>query len=122
MKYERVIFVFGSNLAGIHGAGAAKFAHEEHGAEWGVGEGLTGDSYALPTKDENIKTLPWPEVEENINEFLDHAETFPENLYILTPVGCGLAGYNKRGLWLVLKHRVGVPENVVLSHSWFWDH
>ncbi len=60
---ENQIFVFGSNRAGFHGAGAALFAKKFLGAEQGVGEGLTGRCYALPTKDENIKTLPLHEID-----------------------------------------------------------
>ena len=57
-----MIFVFGSNKAGIHGAGAAKYALEHEGAEWGVGEGLTGNSYALPTKGHKIEKIPVLEI------------------------------------------------------------
>lgn len=53
----RKIFVFGSNLAGVHGAGSARAALEKHGAEYGVGVGLCGNSYAIPTKDEHIQSI-----------------------------------------------------------------
>lgn len=62
------IFVFGSNLAGRHGKGAALFARQQRGAKTGVGEGLTGTSYALPTKDENLKTRPLEAVEKKLCE------------------------------------------------------
>jgi len=95
--WERImdqnIFVFGSNLAGRHGAGAAKYAREKHGAIYGQGEGLQGTSYAIPTKDENIKTLPLTEIEKHVNVFLMFAKEHPELNFVVTPIGCGLAGY-----------------------------
>ena len=114
---SKVIFVFGSNLAGIHGAGAAKEALDNWGAEWGVGEGRTGYSYALPTKDHQIKTRSYLEVEQSIITFFEHAKENPECLFLLTPVGTGLAGLDKRVIWSYLvKHNL--PKNVVLTSSW----
>ena len=69
----RDIFVFGSNLAGRHGKGAALYAAKNFGAERGVGEGETGDSYAIPTKDENLQTLPLSAVEAAIVRFINQA-------------------------------------------------
>jgi hypothetical protein len=89
------IFVFGSNLAGIHGAGAARDAYMEFDAEWGVGEGLTGECYALPTKDRNIETLPLDLIEVSVQKFLCFAEENPELRFLVTPVGTGLAGYTR---------------------------
>ena len=87
------IFVFGSNLAGRHGAGAAKFALENHGAEYGKGVGIQGNSYAIPTKDLNIKTLPLTSIAEHVKVFLEYATTHTELIFNVTPIGCGLAGY-----------------------------
>lgn len=115
-----MIFVFGSNLAGVHGAGAAKYAYEHKGAEWGVGEGRTGQAYALPTKDENIQTRLWPDIERSIELFKVYAEEHPEEYFELTPIGCGLAGYTKRGLFLSLRD-IKIPKNVLLSASWIND-
>lgn len=112
-----MIFVFGSNLAGIHGKGAAVAAHKQHGAEWGVGRGLTGNAYALPTKDENLNTLPWAQVRENLREFVGFAKAHPDMSFALTPVGTGLAGYSRRELVLALQS-MGLPENVYLTSSW----
>jgi hypothetical protein len=114
---KEVIFVFGSNLAGRHGAGAAKFAHDNHGAVYGVGVGLTGNSYAIPTKDENIKTLPLYKIREYFEEFVSFAQDNPEKLFMLTPIGTGLAGHPKREVWAMLKY-TGLPTNVVLTSSW----
>ena len=87
------IFVFGSNTAGIHGAGAAKFAHTKHGAVLGVGEGLRGTSYALPTKNATIETLPLEEIKTHVAKFLKFASENTGMIFNVTRVGCGLAGY-----------------------------
>lgn len=87
------IFVFGSNKAGIHGAGAAKTALEQWGAQWGKGEGRTGMAYALPTKDKNIQTLCLNEVALAVERFKGYALSHPEFMFLVTAVGCGLAGY-----------------------------
>jgi hypothetical protein len=89
----RPIFVFGSNLAGIHGAGAAKFAVQHHGAIYGVGKGIQGSSYGIPTKDEKIDTLPLPRIKEYVDEFIQYAKDNPHLMFNLTAIGCGLAGY-----------------------------
>lgn len=114
------IFVFGSNRAGIHGAGAAAFALKYKGAEWGVGEGEVGDSYALPTKDENIKTLPLREIHQHVARFLDHPSKNPQKLYMLTPIGCGLAGYTREQMKSMLS-TLEMPDNVVLTREWVRD-
>lgn len=90
---DRAIFVFGSNLAGRHGAGAAKFALEHHGAIYGIGIGLQGSSYAIPTKDKNIETLPKYVIEDYVASFLDFAAVHDKLVFNVTEVGCGLAGY-----------------------------
>lgn len=95
MRLDSDIFVFGSNLAGIHGAGAADYAYRELGAEWGVGEGLTGECYALPTKDERIMTRPLEAIKWSVQRFLCFAEENPELTFLVTPVGTGLAGYTR---------------------------
>lgn len=115
--YNRVVFVFGSNLSGIHGAGAAWDAAQHWGAEWGVGQGPTGDAYALATKDEDIITLSYDRVRENISDFFDYARTQPETLFLLTPVGTGLAGLDKRIIWSYCRS-LGIPSNVALTSSW----
>jgi hypothetical protein len=87
------IFVFGSNLAGVHGAGAAKAAVDQYGAIWGQGYGLQGNSFAIPTKDENIETLPLDEVRKYVNKFLEFAEQNEDMTFLVTQIGCGLAGF-----------------------------
>lgn len=87
------IFVFGSNLAGRHGKGAALFALKHRGATYGCGRGRVRDSYAIPTKDHSLRTLPLTEIREFVNEFLFYARRHPELEFEITAIGCGLAGY-----------------------------
>ena len=89
---ENEIFVFGSNLAGIHGAGAAKAA-VQWGAVFGKGEGLQGKTYAIPTKDANIQVLTLSEIQLYVRNFIEHAKLNTDNIYLVTEIGCGLAGY-----------------------------
>lgn len=109
------IFVFGSNLSGIHGAGAAACAFEEHGAEWGVGVGRTGNSYALPTKNKNIKTLPLCDINAFVLDFLEYAEQHPELTFNVTRIGCGLAGYKNEDIAPMFED---APANCRLDSEW----
>ncbi|EYR81910.1 hypothetical protein [Shinella sp. DD12] len=106
----RNIFVFGSNLAGRHGKGAALYARQHHGAVYGQGVGLQGDSYAIPTKDEAIHTLPLREIKGYVNAFIGFACRHPEMTFTLTPIGCGLAGYKPSDIAPLFSH---APANVV---------
>lgn len=109
------IFVFGSNLKGISGAGAALYARKVWGAANGVAEGATGRAYALPTKATPYLTLDLAAVREHVVRFLDHARRHPEQRFLLTRIGCGLAQKGRRGL----EERViaalfdNAPDNVV---------
>lgn len=87
------IFVFGSNLGGMHGAGAAKVAKEKYGAEWGVGIGKTGNSYAIPTKDKVLDRLDLKTIKEHVDEFVKYVEDHPELNFFITRIGCVLAGF-----------------------------
>jgi len=88
------IFVFGSNLAGRHGKGAALHARQHHGAIYGQAIGLQGHSYAIPTKDEHLRTLPLSIIHQYITSFITFAANSPSNTFAITRIGCGLAGYN----------------------------
>ena len=90
------VFVFGSNLAGIHGAGAAKIATAKFGAEYGRGSGFQGLSYAIPTKGFNLEVLPLHTIQHDIEEFVRRTnDGFTLTYgYFVTRVGCGLAGYS----------------------------
>lgn len=89
----RTIYVFGSNLAGRHGKGDALVARQRHGAIYGQGEGLQGNSYGLPTKNARIQSLPLPEVRESVMRFLTFARLHPELNFQVAAVGCRLAGF-----------------------------
>ena len=89
----RLVFVFGSNLAGKHGKGAAKHARLHWGAVYGVGEGIQGDSYGIPTKDDSLKTLPLEDIEMNVNKFISFAKENTDITFLITAIGTGLAGY-----------------------------
>jgi len=107
-------FVFGSNLAGIHGAGAARQAHKQFGAEWGVGEGPSGRCYALPTKDERIQTRSLKDIQHSVLRFMAYVIEHPELEFLLTPIGCGLAGYSPADIAPMF----GLPpDNLVLPES-----
>jgi len=94
MNDGKHIFVFGSNLAGVHGAGAAREALNHWGAEWGVGEGRTGQAYALPTKDQFIHSRFLHEIAYSVSRFIDYAIEHPELTFLVTSMGCGLAGFS----------------------------
>ena len=82
------IFVFGSNRQGWHGGGAAAYARQRFGADWGEGIGRTGQCYAIPTMDGSVeKVRPY------VEEFIAYAEAHPELTLLVTEIGCGIAGY-----------------------------
>lgn len=114
---KNLVFVFGSNLSGIHGAGAALYAKKHYGAQQGVGVGRTGNSYALPTKDFALKTLTLDAINRHLKDFVDYAAENKEELFLLTPVGTGLAGHNRKEIWGLLRE-YNLPDNVVLTSSW----
>ena len=89
------VFVFGSNLSGIHGAGSAKEALQNWGAEWGVGTGRRGNSYAIPTKDKDVyTTLRLSVIQMYVGVFLEYAyERRNVDHFRVVAIGCGLAGY-----------------------------
>lgn len=112
---QKEIFVFGSNLAGIHGAGAALHAVKYHGAVRGIGVGLQGNSFAIPTKDHEIKTLPLRVVERYIDGFMDFAANHSEYSFIVTRVGCGLAGYEDKEIAPLF---LASPDNCYFDFKW----
>jgi hypothetical protein len=87
------VFVFGSNEAGRHGKGAAKTALIEFGAKLGVGVGHIGNSYAIPTKSGNLRTLSLYKIDKYVDEFITYASENPQLNFYVTEIGCGLAGY-----------------------------
>lgn len=113
-----MIFVFGSNLAGRHGKGAALYARQHHGAEYGVGEGRTGNSYAIPTKDEKLRTLPLADIEQSVKKFIRYAQLNTHDVFQVTRIGCGLAGYTDDQIAPMFE---GAPKNCMLPAAWVFD-
>jgi hypothetical protein len=109
------VFVFGSNLAGIHGAGAAKDAYKKHGARWGKGHGHYGESYALPTKDQHIKTLPLESIRLFVAAFIVYAVSQPDTEFKVTRIGCGLAGIDDAVMASMFSL---VPSNCSFDLAW----
>jgi len=121
-RYERLmdipgtIFVFGSNLAGKHGSGAARAALDNYGAIYGMPVGLQGRSYAIPTKDENIESLPLEVIENFVRKFLHYAVDHPEYTFVLTRVGCVLAGYTNEQIAPMFMRTL--PANCIAPTEW----
>lgn len=113
-KYP-AIFVFGSNLAGRHGAGAALTARHRFGAEHGVGQGRTGNAYAIATKNANLCTLTMDDVRYGVDGFLEYARAHPELRFFITRVGCGLAGFSDADIAPMF---LGAPENCDFPDAW----
>jgi hypothetical protein len=112
---SKEIFVFGSNLAGRHGKGAALDARKIYGAGYGVGFGLTGDSYAIPTKGYNLETLPLEIIAQYVVQFKDFAANNPHYSFKVTRIGCGLAGYKDADISPMFKD---APSNCILPDEW----
>jgi len=110
-----MIFVFGSNLAGIHGAGAARHALEQEGAVWGYGVGPIGNSYAIPTKDYNIHSLSLDLIMIHVQAFISYAELHPELEFKVTRIGCGLAGFTNEQIAPMFER---APNNCLFDTAW----
>lgn len=108
------IFVFGSNLAGIHGRGSALHAKRYFGAVTGVGEGPIGHSYAIPTKDKYLRVLPLKTIDAYVQRFLDYARQHTHLTFNVVAVGCGLAGYTPELIAPMFKQ---APTNVRLPQE-----
>lgn len=112
---RKEIFVFGSCLTGKHLHGAAKFAHSNYGAEWGTGEGLTGDAYAVPTKDDQLKPRHILDVALSIKTFIRFARENPKLRFKVTRVGCGLAGFTSEQIAPLF---ADAPKNCKFDPEW----
>ncbi|HHU96646.1 MAG: hypothetical protein QM237_10015 [Bacteroidota bacterium] len=108
------VFVFGSNLDGAHGAGAARIARERFGAIWGQGTGLQGQSYGIPTMHGGIE-----EIKPYVDEFIEFARSRPELTFLVTRVGCGIAGFHDSEMAPLFAQAVSIP-NIHLPES-FWN-
>lgn len=105
------VFVFGSNLAGMHGGGAAHAAFRKFGAVWGQGIGLQGQSYAIPTMQGGVETI-----EPYVNEFIAFAKQHQERFFYVTRIGCGIAGFRDNEIAPLFAGALGL-ENVCLPET-----
>lgn len=112
------IFVFGSNMAGRHGKGAALQARYDFGAVYGVAEGLTGHCYAFPTLNADFTKRTYEQLVESRDKFYQTAGGLPEWRFMMTRVGTGLAGFPDGWMRRLFTAGVAVPENVVLPEDW----
>lgn len=108
-------FVFGSNMLGSHGGGAAKQAVDDFGAEWGISEGLAGKSYAFPTLEREMTKRGIPALERSRDRFYATAKALPDYEFLLTKVGCGIAGYEEKEMKYLFKD---APSNIVKPEGW----
>ena len=105
------IFVFGSNIGGFHGGGAARVAHKRFGAEWGVGEGITGQCYALPTMEGGVDYIAG-----KVNAFIACAKQHLELKFLVTKVACGIAGFRIEEIAPLFADAISM-ENVILPKA-----
>ncbi len=108
---DNEIFVFGSNLAGHHGGGAARLAYNRFGAVWGQGVGLQGQAYAIPTMQGGVETIkPY------VDQFVEFATCHPELTFLVTRIGCGIAGFQDEEIAPLFAAALDV-ENVILPRE-----
>lgn len=110
-----MIFVFGSNEAGIHGAGAARDALDHHGAILGKGHGHYGQSYALPTKSPGLRTLNYNEIHKYVDTFIAYAKEHSEWSFKVTAIGTGLAGLDAKRIAAMFHN---APDNCYFDSKW----
>ena len=106
------IFVFGSNLEGQHHGGAARMAYNKFGAEWGVGVGPTGKCYAIPTMHGGVE-----DIKPYVDDFVEYARNHPNNRFLVTRIGCGIAGFTDEEMAPLFKGVKNLP-NVCLPIDW----
>lgn len=110
---EDEVFVFGSNLKGMHGGGAARVAYDKFGAVWGQGVGMQGQSYGIPTMHGGTDVIaPY------VDEFIEYVKQHPEKKFLVTPIGCGIAGFNESEIAPLFKDAVRL-ENVWLPEKFY---
>lgn len=113
------VFVFGSNLQGHHGGGAARIAYEKFGAEWGVGNGPTGRCYAIPTMHGGLE-----EIRPYVKKFVEYAISHPNQRFLLTRIGCGIAGFSDEDMCLLFEGGKDYPNilnvpNIAIPEEWW---
>lgn len=112
---SREIFVFGSNEAGRHGRGTALTAKMYYGAINGQGYGIQGNSFGIPTKDANLKTLPLNKIKGYVDKFIKYAHLHQNLTFRVTRIGCGLAGYKDEDIAPMFYN---APENCIMPLQW----
>jgi hypothetical protein len=118
--YAREVFVFGSNLQGQHMGGAAKIAYERFEAKWGMEEGMSGDTYAIPTVDLTSKSsMPIEDIKMFVDRFILFAASNPDKTFLVTAIGCGIAGYTPEQIAPMFRDCITIV-NVKLPLS-FWE-
>ena len=105
---ENEIFVFGSNLAGAHGGGAARVAFQTFGAVWGKGVGLHGQTYAIPTMQGGVDTI-----QPYVDEFIQFAKEHEQQIFLVTRIGCGIAGFHDEEIAPLFKKAENIA-NIIL--------
>lgn len=114
------IFVFGSNVQGKHAGGAARLAHEKFGAEWGMEEGLTGQTYAIPTVDfTSPLRMDLADIRMFVDRFIEYAKANKDKKFLVTEIGCGIAGFKIQQIAPMFRESLFVS-NISLPKS-FWD-
>jgi len=108
---EGEIFVFGSNTEGRHGKGAAKYAMQKFGAKWGDAEGLTGRCYALPTVGRSLSKMTVEQIATHVRRFYECAQANPGLTFLVTLVGCGLAGHKYKDIGPLFRERL--PNGII---------
>ena len=113
------VFVFGSNEAGRHSRGAALTA-KQWGARRSVAAGRSGQTYAIPTKPADVRVrLCLRDISKYVDDFVQHAQAHPSDYFLVTEIGCGLAGYSPRDIAPLFRGAVEL-RNVALPAR-FWD-
>lgn len=102
------VFVYGANEAGIHGAGGAYLAYSQFGAKWGK-YGYDGQAYGIPTKSDTYRVLTVNEIMYHVHVFIQCVKAHPDKDFLLTEIGCGLAGYNPSDIAPLFRAAIDLP-------------
>lgn len=118
---DNEIFVFGSNTHGLHAGGAAVIAHKKFGAKWGIGKGKTGKCYAIPTIefDSTKKPFSIKDLQIYITNFINYASKHSDLTFLVTEIGCGIAGFKHEEIAPLFKKAITV-NNIYLPER-FWN-
>lgn len=115
---ENEVFVFGSNELGLHGSGAAYHALKNFGAVYNIGFGHKGRTFAIPTKDWGVNKLPIEVIQFYVDRFIAYAKTKPNLKFLVTKIGCGLAGYTVQNIAPLFEKSLGI-DNIILPKEFY---